>query len=139
MNNLLDLTMRLCIFKLSDSPLCFFNNCFWNQIWHFLICYHRPPFLAFPNNQVVKFLNVLITYCFSLNWKIITPRNDTVLCSWIYIRSIVLFSSYYSSMLCLNNLLRDITKVKKIEKEKLFNHKREWLSIKEELLIKIVV
>ena len=104
MNNLLDLTMRLYIFKLSDSPLCFFNNCFLNQIWHFLICYHRPPFLAFPNNQVVKFLNVLITYCFSLNWKIITPRNDTVLCSWIYIRTIVLFSSYYSSMLCLNNL-----------------------------------
>ena len=70
-------------------------NYFWNQTWYFLTCYHRLPYLVFLTNQIIKslLLNSLLLL-FKLNFH--NSRRDKVL--------------------CFNELLSDITKVKKWKK-----------------------
>ena len=99
------------------TPLFSHNfNHFLNQIWYFLICYKRLPYiwLSWESNchSFVLFNHLLLL--FKLN--VYNSRNDTVL--------------------CLNKLLRDITEVKNIEKietcqsqMKVTQYLRKWLKL----------
>ena len=129
LNNVLYLNKKLFIFGRSSSPLCSFFKNFDKTIFHLFYECDKSLNLSFLSPQTA-FLGFTDIYC-----NDILLKNDILLLFKIYV-----YISRKHEKISLKNLIRNVTKVKNIEKEiagnnekKVMLYNKKWEKIENKL------
>ena len=139
LNNILYLNRKLHIFGIKSSPLCSFCNLFNGTSFHIFYECDRLKYLwsdlvqCFQNTLILPTLTpqtATLGILDSVRSKSFSENNKTFISHILLIFKLYVYKSREKKFININNLIAEIRKVKRIEKEIALNNTKKTISFR---------